>query len=230
MAAANIPADIDTLLTRLSAARAGYLDELDFDLNARLGSPAGASLAADLLTIDNFVDEIESLLKNGTYGLSALETLIDEVETLLKNGTYGLAALDTDLGTLITSVVPKATDEQDSFLWDTSAYGTAVQDISALFTTPLTGSTRRKYFVWIDVYAMQQDAAAWTILQVRVNAKVQAGTYRLVDGLDTTKTGFPIILIEIPPIAKDVQITFQLNVALAGDATVYYHTVTEVLE
>ncbi|KKM96139.1 hypothetical protein LCGC14_1181170 [marine sediment metagenome] len=38
---ANLPADIDTLLTRLSAARAGYLDELDFDLQGTLAVIAG---------------------------------------------------------------------------------------------------------------------------------------------------------------------------------------------
>lgn len=54
--------DLGTLLARLSATRAGYLDELDFDLNARLGNPAGASLAADLLTIDNLVDDLETRL------------------------------------------------------------------------------------------------------------------------------------------------------------------------
>ena len=42
---------VDDLESRLTATRAGYLDELDFDLSARLGSPAGASLAADLATI-----------------------------------------------------------------------------------------------------------------------------------------------------------------------------------
>src|SRR4030042_2392562 len=50
---------VDDLETRLTAARAGYLDELDFDLNARLGSPAGASLAADLLVLDNLGDTLE---------------------------------------------------------------------------------------------------------------------------------------------------------------------------
>lgn len=62
LAAANIPADVDTLLARLTALRAGYLDELDFDLNARLGLPAGASISADLLTIDNLVDDLETRL------------------------------------------------------------------------------------------------------------------------------------------------------------------------
>ena len=234
----ELEADASTRYTALAA----YVDEIESLLkNATYG----------LAALETLVDEVESLLKNGTYGLAALETLVDEVESLLKHATYGLSALQVLLAAIPTTpeleataatryaaliaaigadVTPEATDEQDSFLWDTSAYGTAVQDISALFTTPLTGTTRRKYFVWIDVYAMQQDAAAWTTLQVRVNAKVDGANYRTVDGLDTSKTGFPVILVEVPPVAKDVQITFELDVALAGDATVYYHYVKEVLE
>lgn len=68
LAAANIPADIDTLIARLTALRAGYLDELDFDLNARLGAPAGASLSADLLTIDNLIDDLETRLTAARAG------------------------------------------------------------------------------------------------------------------------------------------------------------------
>jgi len=73
--AANIPTDlaniiayVDSLETRLTAARAGYLDNLNGhtpqtgDSYARLGAPAAASIAADLLAIDNFVDELESRL------------------------------------------------------------------------------------------------------------------------------------------------------------------------
>lgn len=37
---ANIPADVDTLLARLTAARAGYLNELDFDLQGTLATIA----------------------------------------------------------------------------------------------------------------------------------------------------------------------------------------------
>jgi len=57
-----------SLADKLTSARAGYLDELDFDLDARLGTPAGASLAADLLAIDNFVDELESRLTAARAG------------------------------------------------------------------------------------------------------------------------------------------------------------------
>lgn len=125
--------------------------------------------------------------------------------------------------------IPKTVDESGSFSY-TTGYGTDETDISALFTTALTGTTRRKYFVWIDIYAMQQDAAAWTELRVKVKVKVDGTNYRLVDGVDATKTGYPLVLVEIPPVARDVQITFKLDVGLAANRTVYYHYVKEVLE
>ena len=43
-------------VNRITATRAGHLDELDFDLNARLGSPAGASLAVDIANLPNNTD------------------------------------------------------------------------------------------------------------------------------------------------------------------------------
>lgn len=71
---AALDTDLGTLLTRLTSTRAGYLDELDFDLSTRLGAPAGASISVDI---------------------AAIKTEID-------SATYGLSALDTDLGTLLT--------------------------------------------------------------------------------------------------------------------------------
>lgn len=51
---------ISTILARLTAARAGNLDQIDFDLDARLGNPAGASVSADIATVDGNVDNIAS--------------------------------------------------------------------------------------------------------------------------------------------------------------------------
>jgi hypothetical protein len=67
---------IDELESRLTAARAGYLDELaaaniPTDLSniyTRIGAPAGASIAADLLAIDNFVDDLETRLTAARAG------------------------------------------------------------------------------------------------------------------------------------------------------------------
>lgn len=110
LAAANIPADVDTILTRLSALRAGYLDELDFDLNARLGTPAGASLAADLLTIDNLVDDLETAVGaiEGATTLhnkltAARAALLDQI-TALRLAELDAANMPTDLANILTEV------------------------------------------------------------------------------------------------------------------------------
>lgn len=66
LAAANLPADIDSLLARLTAARGGYLDSLNGhtaqtgDSFARLGAPAGASVSADILAAKGVADDIET--------------------------------------------------------------------------------------------------------------------------------------------------------------------------
>ncbi len=53
LAAANIPADVDALLARLTAVRAGYLDNL---------SAGAVALAAALVTAQADLDKIENLL------------------------------------------------------------------------------------------------------------------------------------------------------------------------
>ena len=109
LAAANIPADIDTLLTRLSAARAGYLDELaaanipaDIDtLLARLSAARAGYL--DELAAANLPSDVDAiLLDTGTtipaYILSdvigadgdTLETLSDQMD-ILGAGSGGTA-------------------------------------------------------------------------------------------------------------------------------------------
>ena len=76
-------------INRLTATRAGYLDELDFDLNARLGTPTGASISVDIIAIKSEMD-------NATYGLSALETLVDDLETRLGTPFAGTVAGDVE--------------------------------------------------------------------------------------------------------------------------------------
>lgn len=44
-------------------------------------SDATKFAGADIAAIKAYVDEVESLLKDGTYGLSAIETLVDDLET-----------------------------------------------------------------------------------------------------------------------------------------------------
>lgn len=91
--------------------------------------------------IYDFVDEIESLLKNGTYGLSAIETLVDEVESLLKNGTYGLSALDTDLGTILTRIGDPSAHTLTSLV---AKLGDLPADLKSIIGTAiLTGASER---------------------------------------------------------------------------------------
>lgn len=49
-----------------TGARAGYLDELDFDLTARLGTPVGASISADILTLTGY-----TAIGSGTFTTSS---------------------------------------------------------------------------------------------------------------------------------------------------------------
>lgn len=93
-------ADISTLETRLSAARAGYLDNLNGhtpqtgNSYARLGDPAGASIAADLLTIDNLVDDLESrvsAVRAGYLDELAAANIPSDIDTLLSRITAAVA-------------------------------------------------------------------------------------------------------------------------------------------
>jgi len=99
----TVGGNVSTLLSRLSAARAGYLnnlnnaellnipdlstlsstriaylDQLDFNLNERLGSPAGDSLAADLATIDAQTDKIREPESDTTSSPFTLQNNTDE--------------------------------------------------------------------------------------------------------------------------------------------------------
>lgn len=216
------------------------------------------ALEATLSTHDTDVKAdiaaIKTEIDHATYGLSALETLVDEVESLLKDGTYGLSALNTDIDKLLTGIIQgtgtvlpankslydilfkdRYTDESGSFNWDTSVYLTNETDISALFTTPLTGTTRRKYAVYIDLTGPAGDGAAWTECTIKLKIKVDGSNYRTIDKkviakTDVGSTNEPTVPIDILAIAQDCQITIQFDVALASDRTIYYHYVKENME
>lgn len=132
-------------------------------------------------------------------------------------------------------IIISSEDESDSFTWDTSVYGTSQIDISALFTTPLTGTKRRKYAVYLDLTGPAGDSAAWTKCTIRVKIKIDGTNYRTIDKKEVSKTEVasaeePGVPIDIFMIAQDCQITMQFDVALAADQTIYYHWVSEKLE
>ena len=82
LAAANLPTDIDTLLTRLSATRAGYLDEL-----------AAANIPSDIDTIITRVPDTISLANIRTQADNALIAI--NLDHLIK------IAVDTDWATTV---------------------------------------------------------------------------------------------------------------------------------
>lgn len=127
-------------------------------------------------------------------------------------------------------------DVSGSLTWVTATHTTNEGDISALFSTDLTGSTRRRYAIFIDLTGAEADGAAWTKCTVRVKIGFGVGdAYRTVDLKEIAKTAVaaasePGVPIDVPVTAKNVQITLQFDVALAGDATIYYSYVCEALE
>jgi len=138
-------------------------------------------------------------------------------------------------GIVYGSVYPAADDESGSFLWDTSLYTTAETDISALFTTDLTGTKRRKYSLLLDVVNVAGDGAAFTTVTIRTKVKTDGSNYRTIRSQTYAKTDLAAginrnILAESPVVAQDVQVTMQFDVALSGDQTIYYHYVKEELE
>lgn len=127
-----------------------------------------------------------------------------------------------------------STKESGSFTY-TTVFGTDETDISALFTTALTGTTKRKYSVFLDLTDIAADAAAWTVLAIRVKVKVDGTNYRTVDKKTYAKADLasgeePGVPIDIPAVAQDCQITFKLDVGLGANQSVPYSYVKEVLE
>ena len=130
--------------------------------------------------------------------------------------------------------IPKATDWKGSFNWDTSVYLTNETDISALFSTNLALTTRRKYSVKLDLTAVEADGS-FTELYLAVKEKIDGTNYRAIDRKTVTKAQIgaiaePGIPIEIPATSENIQITMQMAVALASDRTIYYAVVKEHLE
>ena len=133
--AANIPADIDTLLTRLSAVRAGYLDELDFDLQGTLAAIAGyidtevAAILADVGDAStSTLGSIYAILGNpaqsflamiGYEGATSLADkltaaragYLDELSTI--KGATGIFHEQADAAVNITAITASETDVFD---------------------------------------------------------------------------------------------------------------------
>jgi len=222
--------------------------EIEVDLNDIKGT--GFSKNTHSLTnIKEFVDDLETRLSAIRAGYlvninnANLATIADISSlTATKIGYLDeLAAAnipsDVDDIKAKTDNLPAANaDVSGSITWVTATHTTNEGDISALFSTDLTGTTRRRYAVFVDLTGCEADAAAWTTCTVRVKIGFGVGdAYRTVDLKEIAKTDVaaaaePGVPIDVPATAKNVQITLQFDVALAADATIYYSYVREALE
>lgn len=79
------------------------------DSYARLGAPAGASVSADIATVDTVVDGIQTDLDNATDGLGALKALIDANQTDLDTIIANVAALnDVSVADILQSAMTES--------------------------------------------------------------------------------------------------------------------------
>lgn len=113
----------------------------------------------------------------------------------------------------------------------TLAMGINETDIATLANgTALTGTVRRKIWYWLDMTNIDADVGGGDCT-IRVKAKIDESNYRTVDTITwvngTSDNG---VLIEVPPFHHNLQVTFQMSVALAGDVSVPYRIVTENME
>ena len=123
--AANLPSDIDDLLTRLSAARAGYLDEL-----------AAANIPADIDTLKTNVPDVISLANIRTQADNALIAVnLDHLMKIAVDTNWATTVhLDSALGHMVdvggAATFDRTTDSNEAIrnrgdaAWTTGAGGT----------------------------------------------------------------------------------------------------------
>jgi len=198
----NVGSLVNTIGTKKTAAATGAVS------NAKKMMAYVKQLITLLIAQDVVIDDIHDT------DLPAVKTVVDAIQAI------------TD--TLVSS------DWKGNFNWDTSAFTTDETDISNLFSTDLAITTRRKYLVKLDLTAVEADGS-FSELYLAVKEKVDGTNYRAIDRKLVTKaqiaaTAEPGIIIEIPATSENIQITMQMETALADDATIYYAVVKEHLE
>ena len=130
-AISTVDTNLDTLLTRITAARAGYLDNLSAGAVALAATALtdvtwtdakAVFLDHSIATVDTVADGIQTDLDNATDGLGALKALIDTIDGIVDNilvdtteiGTAGAGL--TDLGGMSTSMKAEIESEASDAL------------------------------------------------------------------------------------------------------------------
>lgn len=148
------------------------------DAFARLGAPAAASIAADLLAIDNFVDELESRLTAARAGyldnLSAGAVALASVCTAGRLGELDAANLPADIDTLIARL--------------TAARATNLDNLDAAITAIMTTQMTEAYAA--DGVAPTPAQALFFIQQILSEFAISGVTFtgKKIDGTTTAFT------------------------------------------
>ena len=184
---ATVDTNLDTLLTRITAARAGYLDNLSAGAVALAATALtdvtwtdakAVFLDHSIATVDTVADGIQTDLDNATDGLGALKALIDTVDGIVDN-----ILLDTGTdGVLLAATATSAQLVGDA--WD---------EILSGATHNIVGSAGRRVRE-IGAFAIESGTAqAGTSQNITLAATASAidGTYNrnLVVLTDNTGVG-----------------------------------------
>lgn len=184
LAAANLPTDIDALLSRLTSARAGYLDKLNVtgtiahsdDAATYKADVSALATSAALATVDSIVDAIKAVTDNipDSGALTGLTAYVDTLETTLENASYGLAALKTLIDTIDNFVdtevaaIKAVTDKLDDTLEDDA--GTYRFTVNALENAPSgTGASAEAIRQEIDANSTQLAAIVADTNELQTN-------------------------------------------------------------
>ena len=171
-------AALATILDNFTAARIGYLDELDFDLQTAIaaiptamvgtnsaflaavgGALADAAASGVVTNADTAMAYIKQLVTEGIArdtAIGTVDTVVDGIQTDLSNGTDGLGALKALLDAIPTDAMRGTNSAALASSW-TAALATALGNYNA---------TRAGYLDQLD-FNLQEDIAAIPITAMR---------------------------------------------------------------
>jgi len=156
------------------------------DMQPKLGTPAGASISADILVIDNFVDGLETTIGAAGAGLTAIASQVWDLDatTHQTQGTFGQAIGDpaADTNTIFKAVVTDAAGanvaadiiavkaETASILTDTAEIGAAGAGLTNIGTIATVTTLTNKTGFSLAATGLDAVGAAATGVQAIVDA------------------------------------------------------------
>jgi len=215
--AGNIPGDIDTLLSRLNALRAGYLDELDFDLQGTLATIAGyidaeiAALMADVgdasgATLGSILgilgDPAQSFLT--MIGYEGATALADKL-TAARAGY-----LDNINNVGLANVIRDVAEATGTFSYDETNAGEQQVALVTITARAKIGG------IWLDMVNVTQDTT------IRLKHKIDGATLREFTSHAWVTTDSDGVILEGFTAYRDIEITLTCGGGGAGNVNVPY--------